>query len=73
MLKTFLKVAATCLAMGLFLYLYKTALGSWIEGTGMIESLLKFSGGVAGSAVIVLGLYRLLKIEMLEHLFRRKR
>ena len=65
------KILGSSLVMGLFLFSYKVLLGSWTEWRGL-EFLVKFLIGALGAGGIILGLYRILKLEMLNNIFRKK-
>ena len=69
---TFLKISIAMIPLVLFLFILRKYTGTWWEDGSSLKNLLLLAGGFAGSCILILSMYRLLKIEMLNDIFRRR-
>lgn len=72
-MKTVLQTLLVSLILAVFLVVFRRGLSHRILDAGGFQGLLVYLIGAGGSAAIVLGGYKLLKVEMVEALFHRGR
>lgn len=69
---TFFKIFLSMIPYVVFLFILRKITGDWWEDGSNVKNLLLLIGGFAGSCIIILSMYRLLKIEMLDDILRRR-
>ena len=71
-LLTFAKVLISMVPFVFFLYILKKYTGTWWMDGSSVRNLLLLVSGFAGSCIIILLMYKILKIEMLNDIFRKR-
>ncbi len=72
-LVTFIKLAAAMGPLIIFMLILEKFTGSWWLDGSSFRNLVLLAGGFAGSCAVILLMYRILKIEMLDDILRRRR
>jgi putative peptidoglycan lipid II flippase len=72
-MKTIFQTLLVSVFLAVFLIFFRKGLSHHILQTGGLTGLAVYAGGALGAVVIVLGGYRLLKVEMVEVFFHRGR